>query len=112
MMDYFITRQPVFDKHIKIFAYELLYRKGFDNTLFDGYDKASSNVIQTGLLTIGMEELIDNKKAIIKFTHNLLLKQIAFLFPRDKIIIEIPKNIQTDDKLLDCCNNLKEQDTS
>jgi EAL and modified HD-GYP domain-containing signal transduction protein len=108
-MESFVTRQPVFDINLKIFAYDLLYRKGFDNTFFNGFDKASSSIINTSFFSIGINELTRNKKAIIKFTSNLLHKQIATLFPKKKLLIELPNNIEINDQLLVSCEKLKRE---
>jgi len=108
-MESFVTRQPIFDINLNIFAYDLLYRKGFNNTFFNGFDKASSNIINTSFFSIGINKLTRNKKAIIKFTTNLLNKQIATLFPKDKLLIELPNNIEVDDQLLVSCEKLKRE---
>ena len=108
-MENFVTRQPVFDSHIKITAYELLYRHGFADTFFDGYDRASSSVINTSFLSIGIEEITRNKKAIIKFTRNLLIHDIATLFPPSILTVELPNDLQIDQQVVDCCQQLRDK---
>ena len=53
MHDAFIGRQPIFDRNIKVYAYELLYRHGFVNhAVIDDDDAASSTVLVNLLLEI------------------------------------------------------------
>lgn len=48
MQDVFIGRQPIFDRNIKVYAYELLYRHGYvDHAVIDDHDAASSEVMAT-----------------------------------------------------------------
>ena len=50
-MDAFIARQPIFDRRLGVYAYELLFRSGFKD-FFDhpDPDQASSKVIADSLL--------------------------------------------------------------
>ncbi|MCP5103940.1 MAG: hypothetical protein GY950_11205, partial [bacterium] len=66
----FVARQPIFDKNIKLQAYELLFRSGFDNTFdeFSNQEHASSRTLMDSFFLFGIKELANNKRVFINFT--------------------------------------------
>ncbi|MGE5372863.1 MAG: EAL and HDOD domain-containing protein [Solirubrobacterales bacterium] len=108
-MDFYVARQPIFDRRQQVYAYELLYRSGSANlyTGLDG-DKASSEVITNSFILMGPETLTRGRKAFINFTRNLLENQVATLLPKELLVVEILENIEPDEGLLNACRKLKE----
>jgi EAL and modified HD-GYP domain-containing signal transduction protein len=100
-MDIFLARQPIFDRNLKTFGYELLFRGGLDNIFpnIDG-DTASSSVLSNSFLCIGLDQLTGNRKAFINFTQNLLLKEVPCLFSPQLLFSEILENIEPDEALI------------
>ncbi len=100
-MDVFVARQPILDKKLKTFGYELLFRGGLDNLFpdVDG-DLASSAVLSNTFLGIGIERLTGGKKAFINFTRDLLLKQVPCLFSPRILFSELLENLEPDEDLL------------
>ena len=44
-MEYFVARQPIFDKQLNVYAYELLFRSGFQNVYkFEDGDKIAEKL--------------------------------------------------------------------
>ena len=64
----FIARQPIFNKSMEVFGYELLYRSGSDSKGFDGTSSshATASVIG-GLFESGIDQIVDDKRAFINF---------------------------------------------
>lgn len=108
-MDFYVARQPIFDRNQSVFGYELLYRSGSGNA-FNGIDgdQASSEVITNSFLLIGLDTLTRGHKAFINFTRNLLEKEVATLLPKESIVVEILEDVEPDDKLLASCMKLKQ----
>lgn len=107
-MEVYVARQPIFDRHKNVIGYELFYRTGQVDT-FDmiNYDSASASVIMNSFITIGIEKLTDNKCAYVKFTDTLLNYDIATLFDKDSIVIEIVEDFVNNTDLLKKCKELK-----
>ena len=101
MVDVFVARQPIFNKNLKTYGYELLFRGGLDNLFpkIDG-DTASSAVLSNSSLCIGIEQLTDGRKAFVNFTRNLLIKQEPCLFSKEIIIPEVLETITPDDDVI------------
>jgi c-di-GMP-related signal transduction protein len=109
-MEQFIARQPILDREMNIFGYELLFRDGFDNC-FSGVqeDQATSQVIANSTLLFGLEKLVGEGKGFINFTRKTLLSDYASVLPKRQTVIEILENVEPDDEVLDACERLKKQ---
>jgi c-di-GMP-related signal transduction protein len=107
-MECFVARQPIFDRQLRVFAYELLFRSGFENSYgtADG-DKASADVLTASFLLSGLDDLTRGKKASINFTRRLILEEVATLFPNTELLIEIDKATELDDAVIRACKHLK-----
>ena len=108
-MDFFIARQPIFDRNKDVFAYELLFRSGPDNYFeLRNKQKESGEVVTNSLLYIGLEELTSGKKACINFAHNLLEDDVATVLPSSMMIVEILDEFEPDEQFLAECKKLKD----
>jgi c-di-GMP-related signal transduction protein len=109
-MQCFVARQPIFDRQLKVFAYELLFRSGFDNVCdIDGSegDIASSEVLTTSFVITGLQELTAGRRASINFTRNLLLQEIPTLFPPEVLLVEVLEDVVPKPEILRACRKLK-----
>ena len=109
-MYYFIARQPIFDRTLSVYGYELLYRQAgkisYDHP--DG-DQASARVITDGIFGIGLKTLSAGKKAFINFTENLLKDEVATLLPTETIAVEILEDVLPTEEIVRACRYLKEK---
>ncbi|WP_313893012.1 HDOD domain-containing protein [Psychrobacillus sp.] len=107
-MDIFVARQPIFTENEHIFAYELLYRNGKQDSfpMLDG-DRATLDVLTNSFLTIGINELAGDKLCFINFTENLLNKEVVSKFPAERIVIEILENIPITMELIEELREIK-----
>ena len=94
-MDVFVARQPIFDRKLKTFGYELLFRDSLDN-LFPEIDEdtASSTLLSNSFLYMGIEKLTGGKKAFVNFTRSLLLKQVPCLFSPKVLFSELLETLR------------------
>lgn len=108
-MDVFVARQPIFDKHRKIHAYELLFRTGKTNGFpdIDG-DTATSSLLSSSFFTVGIDKIGAGKKVFINFTEDLIKKGTPLLFPSEQLMVEILENVTPSDDIVAACRELKE----
>jgi hypothetical protein len=73
-MDAFVARQPIFDRKLGVFAYELLFRSGPDACFPPGtdIDYASSRTVSDGLTLMGLDTLARGKRAFINVSRKIL----------------------------------------
>jgi c-di-GMP-related signal transduction protein len=105
--DVYVARQPIFDRRKRIFGYELLFRDGTHDVFpeVDG-DKASSELISSSLLTVGLQRLTAGKRAFVNFTEDLLVRNVPALFSKDIIVVEVLENVLPSDGALSACKAL------
>jgi len=106
-VDVFVARQPIFNKHQKIYAYELLFRNGLVNA-FPGVDgaEATSSLLSSSFFTIGIEQIASGHKAFINFTADMLVGGVPALFPKNNIVVEILENVQPTAEVIEACRDL------
>jgi c-di-GMP-related signal transduction protein len=109
-MDILIARQPIFDLHRRLFAYELLFRGAddHDNNNLDG-DRATTSLLSAAFLTEGIDRISNFKPCFINFTTELLTKNIPASFPRSKVVVEILEDIQPNGEVIAACRDLSQQ---
>jgi c-di-GMP-related signal transduction protein len=107
-IDVFVARQPIFQRDLKVYGYELLYRAGKEN-VFDGTpaDVATARVIANFVLTIGAEQLLNGKPAFLNFDATLVTLEYAALLPADSAVVEILESTPPTPDILASCNVLK-----
>lgn len=109
-MNVFLARQPILDKKNSIFGYELLYREGNEaRYLSSDGDYASSNVLASCFIDFGIEKVTNKTKAFVNFTEELLFNDVAVLFPKNYLVIEILENIPITFELIERCRFLKKR---
>src|SRR5208337_2536785 len=108
-MDAYVARQPILDRKKSLFAYELLFRDGLDNYMpnIDG-DTATSKLLSSSFLTIGIDKITFGKRAFINFTQNLLETNIPLMFPRETTVVEILEDVNPTSRVTEACKKLSE----
>src|SRR5665647_2447925 len=103
----YIARQPIFTAKKKLFAYELLFRQTLGLHLGElSGDRATTSLLSTTFLTEGIEKVAGNKLCFINFTENLLLKEIAYTFPKNAFVVEILEDVLPTPEVMAACTKL------
>lgn len=107
-MEVFIGRQPIFNLHEQVVAYELLYRSKNVNTfpMVDS-DAATVDVLVNSFLSIGIEEVTNGKPCFVNFTENLLMSSINEYLNPSQVVIEILEDVPLTPKLVERVIELK-----
>lgn len=104
----FVARQPVFDKKLRIWGYELLFRNSRDVNSAEIADSATAtaSVIIDGIAQ-AREGLPHDKSLLINFPRALLLDDTPLLLP-DTCIIEILEDVKPDPEVLEKLEVIRE----
>ncbi|GKV56706.1 hypothetical protein NCCP2222_26530 [Sporosarcina sp. NCCP-2222] len=104
----FVGRQPILDRHGRIYGYELLYRNSEKNR-FPQVDpeKATVQLLVNTFLTIGVDKIAGNALSFINFTGELLTKDIFTSLRPDRIVVEILEDVEITPALLTRIRELK-----
>ncbi|MBW2185543.1 MAG: HDOD domain-containing protein [Deltaproteobacteria bacterium] len=108
--DAFIGRQPILDRNLKVYAYELLYRHGLVNhAVIDDDDAASGTVLVNLLLEIGLNSLVGEHKAFCNFTRGFLLEEKDLTFAADQLVIEVLESVEAEDEIVNAVRGYAER---
>jgi EAL and modified HD-GYP domain-containing signal transduction protein len=110
MSDIYIGRQPIYDRKLSVYAYELLFRGTTDNaaTVIDG-DSATSNVIVNTFMEIGLDNIVGSRPAFINLTRSFFTDQQVISLPRDRVVLELLEDIEPDEEVIRGVRRLSEQ---
>lgn len=108
MTEAFVARQPIFDKALDIYAYELLFRAGDHEAAGDRLDggQATSQVIWNTFTVFGLDALVGSARAFINFDRELLLDDRSIILPPDRVVIELLEDIPVDQAVVDAAARL------
>lgn len=97
----FIARQPIFDRNLNLFAYELLFRDAETAAarIVDG-DAATSQVLVNAFSVIGLDELVGDRLAFINFSGDYLLGRRRISLPTDHVVLELLEDSTPSDALI------------
>ena len=110
MSDVYVGRQPIYNKSLGIYGYELLFRAGKENAAAMGEltaDGATSTTIINSFLEIGLDKLVGSRQAFINLTEQFLLDENALPISPKQVVLEILEDIPVTVKLIKSVERLK-----
>ena len=109
-MDVFVAKQPIYDSQLAVRAYELLYRNSTANRadFLDG-DQATSRVLVSTFLDIGLEDLVGDAPVFVNFTRGFLTGRFPLPFGHERVVLEVLEDIEVDEELLGGLQQLSDQ---
>ncbi len=109
----YVARQPVLDKKLNTWGYELLFRAGFKNSFADNIDGVDGDTATMSIINNALLGNISNhtrdERSLINFTRSLIVDDYALLLNKENVIIEILEDVIPDKKVVDSCRKLKEK---
>lgn len=108
MAELLVGRQPIFNRTMQVYAYELLYRSGDGNRAdFSDADKATTQVVLNALIEMGLESIVGDAIVFINLTRNFLIGNFPILLPANRVVIEILETVESDPQLLEAVSALR-----
>ncbi len=108
MAELLVGRQPIFDRNMRVYAYELLYRSSQENQAnFKDGDQATVQVILNTLIEMGLDNIVGGAHAFINLTRNFILGKYPILLPSNRVVIEVLEDIEADPTVLSTLSDLK-----
>lgn len=106
MPDVFIGRQPILDRDMHVFAYELQFHQGLNpnkQTL-----EATIELIKKTEEEIGFRSIVGDHNVLLSLPKELISKEYLSSFDNYKqLVLEIPNNVTKDVDVLRCLKELK-----
>ncbi len=98
--NFFLGRQPIFDRQQNLYAYELLFRRGPYGPANVVDDLSATATVIAHAAELGMERVVGQSKGLINVDMAVLLSDFVKILPRDKILLEVLESVQATDEIL------------
>jgi EAL and modified HD-GYP domain-containing signal transduction protein len=111
MHEIYIGRQPIYNNHLDVCAYELLYRPNNLNNEAGEIDHnhATTQVVLNAFLGFGLEQLVGQKQAFINLPRDFILGTLPLPFDKEHVVLEILEGIEVDDVFLNGVRKLSSE---
>ena len=97
----FLARQPIYDRKLSVYGYELLYRSGQQSTGPFDDNRASSQVVIHSMMDVGIESLVGKYRAFINMNRTLFVEGLYEFLPSDCAVLEVLEHVPRDAELVD-----------
>lgn len=98
----YIARQPIFNRSMNVYAYELLFRSDISKTEYTGIDALSSTAIVVGgMFELGLDSLVGDKRAFVNFSSDFIMSDVIEIIDPEKMVIEILEETVIDQELIE-----------
>ncbi len=112
MPDIYVGRQPIYNRALGVYGYELLFRTGLVNAANAGYvssDGATSTTLINTFLEIGLERLVGKRYAFINLSEQFLLEEDSLPISPQQVILEVLEDVPVNLPLLKAVKRLSEK---
>ncbi|MEJ2425342.1 MAG: HDOD domain-containing protein [Candidatus Thiodiazotropha sp.] len=88
-----VGRQPILDRNLRIYGYELLYRSqvGIDGV---GGDRATARTVMDGFLEFGLHRLVGSHRAFVNVTECFFSGEQDIPIDNNCLVIEVLESIE------------------
>jgi EAL and modified HD-GYP domain-containing signal transduction protein len=109
MSDIFVARQPIYDRELEVFAYDLLFSSGETSDAGREVDSeaANSTVIVNTFANMGLQDLVGNRPAAMSVSKSFLLDAFSLQLPAERLILEVHPEVDADDEVIASTRELK-----
>jgi c-di-GMP-related signal transduction protein len=102
----FMARQPIFDRRLRVYAYELLFRGGPEN-YFQPTKHASPSVIANAVTLFDLQSLTGHARAFVNADELALRLGAPRLLPPERIVVEILETVPASEEIVAICRDLR-----
>src|SRR4051794_8408801 len=109
MSDIFVARQPIYDRELEVFAYDLLFSSGEADAANEDIDSeaATSTVIVNTFANMGLQDVVGNRPAAMSVSKSFLLDAGSLQLPAERLILELHREVEADNEVLAAVQELK-----
>jgi c-di-GMP-related signal transduction protein len=105
----YVGRQTIHDDTNRVFGYEISFRDLDDAASAEDVERATSQVLVTTFLDIGVERLVGDRPAFVRVTRPFLTGLLPVPSPPESVILEITHEVVGDEQLLAAVRRLRDE---
>ncbi len=107
---FYVAKQPILDRELRTYGYELLFRSGLDEkaAVIKDADFATGDVATYGFVR-SQEDINQSKRIFINFTESLILEGAPRALPSSVTVIEVLENIASSPEIMEELIKLKQE---
>ncbi|HTR79441.1 MAG TPA: HDOD domain-containing protein, partial [Gemmatimonadaceae bacterium] len=102
-MEILVARQPVFDRHERLFGYDVMLRRA---GVADPGDGCPEELFVNAILGLGLDRLAGGARAFITVDHAMLMEGSVQLLPADRIVAQLVGETAEDERVIESCDAL------
>ena len=104
----YIARQPIFNKLMKIYGYELLYRDASEAVSFgNASSSAATATVIGGLFEQGINKIVGKAKAFVNFDYDFIMSENIELIDPETLVIEVLETVEVNPVLVERLHYLR-----
>ncbi len=109
MHQVFIGRQPIYDRNLELYAYELLFRRNDTANLAGDLDDdlATAQVVINAFLEFGLDQIVGQHPAFINLPRKFIVGDIPLPFSKDQVVLEILEDVEVDHQVITAVKKLR-----
>lgn len=106
----FVGRQAIVDRERCVVAYELLYRRSSASAVadYDDQSMAAVRVIANTFASLGEDVVLGGLLGYFNVTRDVLLSEAVFALPKERVVIELLEQVESDRSVELRCRALRE----
>ena len=109
MSQFFIARQPIYNRKLTVRGYELLFRASdSDHAEFTDGEQATSQLLINALMEIGLPRLVGNHPAFINLTERFISEGLPNAMAPGQVVLEVLEDVLPGPELLAALQGLKQ----
>jgi EAL and modified HD-GYP domain-containing signal transduction protein len=98
-LDIYITRQPVYDRDLSVFGYQLLYHATHPSS--DEISGDSALNLLNSLLDMGLNKMVGDRLGIIDFSQELSNEKFTLPFSSQQILLKLPTTANLNEQIVE-----------
>ena len=106
----FIGRQPILDRYQRLYAYELLFRRGTQNSAEVTDDLAATATVLSHVFSeLGLEAALGPYLGFVNLDARMLASDALELLPKEKFVLEVLETVELTPAVVARCRDLKDK---
>ena len=104
-----VTRQPILDRHQRVFGYELQFGSQHGPAVFTAnHPDVAARHISDAMLHVGLDAVAGGRRAFIKVGREYLLQGVRTALPPSRVVVELAATVEGDAEVVRACDDLRE----